>query len=126
MHLLWLSQADQVWLERRPAKGIWGGLWCLPALESEAAVQQRCKAVGVGVESLQSMAAMAHDLTHFRLILIPWAAPCPSGAQMISTEEARWVNPTDLAKLGLPKPIATLLAWHRPEITLPGAAAPDD
>ena len=34
--LLWAERADgAVWLERRPATGIWGGLYCLPVFDSE-------------------------------------------------------------------------------------------
>ncbi|EQD55994.1 hypothetical protein B1B_09112, partial [mine drainage metagenome] len=25
-----------VWLERRPERGIWGGLWCLPQFDNSA------------------------------------------------------------------------------------------
>ncbi|AOW14548.1 A/G-specific adenine glycosylase [Hydrogenophaga crassostreae] len=102
-----------VWLERRPAKGIWAGLHCTPVLTDEDAA---LALLGAENATPQFLEPVAHSLTHRELRLHPvvmrsvapmvWAAACterPGGV-------GQWVRLDDLAAWGLPAPLRPLLA----------------
>ncbi|MFZ9374899.1 MAG: A/G-specific adenine glycosylase [Burkholderiaceae bacterium] len=104
--LLWLcSPAGEVWLARRPARGVWAGLHCLPAFESRDALDEALPA------SLRSQAvdepAFLHVLTHRDLHLHPvrvvWSL------RRAPSMEGQWVARDALAAVGLPAPVRRLL-----------------
>jgi A/G-specific adenine glycosylase len=101
--LLWLTLDDHVLLEKRPAKGVWGGLWCLP-MDLALSTQY-------GLGQPQRMASFAHELTHFKMVISPWrlALTGQSPAHHVLDETRRWVQTNDLANYGLPKPVRALL-----------------
>lgn len=113
MHLLWLSRDNQVLLERRPDRGIWGGLWCLPAFETESALQSWCEQTGIPISALRPMATLTHDLTHFRLMMTPWRAQGLWPVEPVDRPTARWMDSRELNGVGLPKPIGVLLSTDR-------------
>ena len=106
---LWLLRAQQgdgsVWLEKRPATGIWGGLHCLPVFDSrdalQAAVPPRARA------GLQDQAPFVHVLTHKDLHLHPVAARLSAAA--LRGREGAWFASGDWPQLGLPAPVRRLL-----------------
>ncbi|MCX7893099.1 MAG: NUDIX domain-containing protein, partial [Burkholderiales bacterium] len=57
------------WLQRRPARGIWAGLWAPPVLEDETPL--RAWSADAPGRSAQWMAAFTHALTHRDLRLQP-------------------------------------------------------
>ncbi|MCP2039586.1 A/G-specific adenine glycosylase [Neisseria sp. HSC-16F19] len=103
--LFWLclSRTDgALWLEKRPAKGIWGGLWCVPCFESLHEMQQLAAACGVDERDLQEAETIRHRLTHRQLEITPFAARTDTTPERPGV----WVLPQDLADYGLPKPLA--------------------
>ncbi len=69
-----------IFLERRPAPGIWGGLWSPPQFESEAAALAWCRQeLGEPVAAAQRLAAIDHAFTHFDLRLNPVCVRCGGG-----------------------------------------------
>ena len=103
--LLWARNSDgAVWLSRRPAPGVWAGLYCLPWFDSEAALRE---ALPEGARSaLQEEPAFMHVLTHKDLHLHPCRVLLRSGE---FTGEGRWVGSQDWPTLGLPAPVRKLL-----------------
>ncbi len=72
-------------LERRPAPGIWGGLWSPPQFESEAAALAWCRQeLGEPLAAAQRLAAIDHAFTHFDLRLNPVCVRCGGGASRAS------------------------------------------
>jgi A/G-specific adenine glycosylase len=77
--LLVENAAGEILFERRPPVGIWGGLWCLPMLESRADgdedaagwLQQRH---GLRAQPFAALPAISHGFTHFELELRRWAS----------------------------------------------------
>lgn len=103
--LLWaVNEKGQVWLQKRPEKGIWAGLFSLPVFESE----QDLLAAGGQGQKVEYIASWKHVLTHRDLYLHPvklttkFAAPTPAC-------EGQWVDACDWPDLGLPAPVRTLL-----------------
>ncbi len=110
---LLLQWRDQVWLERRPERGVWAGLWSLPEFESRQGFD-RARAGWPG--RAQEMPSFVHVLTHLDWTLHPvrWTLPARTGAartsQIVSPWPAgRWFGLAEALALGLPAPLRKLL-----------------
>ena len=112
--LLWAQRPDgSVWLERRPASGIWGGLYCLPAFESQDALE-----AFVPKHLYLSMAFVMpfkHVLTHKDLHLHPVRVDFSAADEMpltatetSPTSVGAWYAPDAWPAMGLPAPIRKL------------------
>jgi A/G-specific adenine glycosylase len=99
--LWWQRQDGALWLQQRPLKGVWAGLWTLPLYDDEAAL--RSAASGALLEPLPRI---EHALTHFDWVLHPRRAAWHGEA----LHEGRWVVAEELAQYGLPAPLKKLLA----------------
>jgi A/G-specific adenine glycosylase len=106
---LWLLHAQapdgSVWLEKRPASGIWAGLYCLPVFDSRdelaGALPPRARA------GLRDDPAFLHVLTHKDLYLHPVGARVKSLA--LDQQQGAWFGAAQWPQLGLPAPIRRLL-----------------
>lgn len=113
---LWLSQGQSVWLEQRPATGVWAGLWTLPLFDSEAELVAAAAAWTPGAGSVQALAALPpidHVLTHLdwrlhtrRMDLRPACAEEPDTATL---QPGAWVSRQELHRYALPAPLRRLL-----------------
>ncbi|MES2401101.1 MAG: A/G-specific adenine glycosylase [Pseudomonadota bacterium] len=123
LSLLWAQRPDgSVWLERRPATGIWGGLYCLPVFESEEALLSFLpKKLHARMELLPPL---KHVLTHKDLLLSPVIAGFSATQKMparqspdetVSETESHgaWFSPSEWSALGLPAPVRKLLETDR-------------
>ena len=102
-----------VLLERRPERGIWGGLWCLPEFASATEAADYARRVLQGATArLVPLAAVEHAFTHFDLVITPLVAHCsgPEEAEPGQGAATRWYRAREPANLGLPAPIRLLLA----------------
>lgn len=111
--LLALKPDGAVWLERRAAKGVWGGLYCLPVFKSEVALLA-CVPACV-LSRLAHLPSFKHALTHKDMQLSPVMARFSASQKMPSNpdnESGRWVLPAEWPKMGLPAPIRKLLESH--------------
>ena len=105
--------SDRVWLERRPEKGIWAGLYCSPVLADEAAAEKLLSACSGAPQHLEPI---AHSLTHRELRLHPVVVNCDAPESWAAAraanggEAGQWVGLNDLADWGLPAPLRPLLA----------------
>ena len=101
----------RVLLERRPAVGIWGGLYSLPELPADDSPRQWCERVfGVGVVAERELTKVEHAFTHFDLDLEPRLlrlAAVPNA--LMDRNDWLWCKPRELA-VGVPAPVATLLS----------------
>ena len=103
------------WLEKRPVPGIWGGLFCLPAFESDEALKAFLPPV-LPFE-VQPLPPLIHVLTHKDLHLSPWHARLLSTHALPSVEKVgnsngAWFSPSQWEGLGLPAPIRKLLEQY--------------
>ncbi|MGS5085992.1 A/G-specific adenine glycosylase [Hydrogenophaga sp. A37] len=99
-------EGQKVWLERRPARGIWAGLYCAPVFESEALAVESPQLAGLNVHDLPPI---MHSLTHRELRLHPLLVDVPSDRAMVTHTEGQWVLLDRLDQVGLPTPLRTLL-----------------
>ncbi|MBO9513910.1 MAG: A/G-specific adenine glycosylase [Variovorax sp.] len=107
---LWMLHArdpqGRVWLEKRPARGIWAGLYCLPVFESRAALLDGL--APVDRHSARDEAGFVHGLTHKDLHLHPVAVVCRGASG--GGAQGRWFDAHEWPALGMPAPVRKLLA----------------
>ena len=103
-------------LERRPATGIWAGLWSLPELAPDGDVLSYCRSrFGTEVATQAPLPPIEHGFTHFRLTLHP--RPCTMRGAAPQAEEPGlvWLPLSEVSGAALPAPIKKLLrAISRP------------
>lgn len=113
LSLLWAQQADgAVWLERRAASGIWGGLYCFPVFDNEDAL---LAALPPKLQNrLSAVTPFVHVLTHKDMRLSPLRLELsPREAKSIKLPgPGAWVARDVWVGLGLPAPVRKLLAQH--------------
>ena len=100
-----------IWLARRPDSGIWGGLWSPPEFATAGAAD----ALLPGAAEGQQLPAIDHAFTHFDLRIQPLLAAAPDSWQPLTGVRdgegaGLWYNPREPARVGLPAPVASLLA----------------
>lgn len=95
-----------VWLERRPPRGIWAGLHCVPVAADEAQV---LAAAGFQSGVVRHLPALSHALTHRELRLHPVLVDLVPGAADPAIPDGRWVPTDQLGDVGLPAPVRSLL-----------------
>ncbi len=105
--LLWLQRPDgAIWLEKRPPRGIWAGLYALPVFNDEESLQAAVDAWGLAVT--EHKPAFTHVLTHKDLHLHPVLVR--ANASTVPVEAGMWCMPSQLPDVGLPAPIRSLLS----------------
>ena len=92
-----LRHAGAVLVERRPAPGIWGGLWCPPEL------------AGKRPRGAKALAPIEHGFTHFRLRI----QPLLYNVEKRGATSGRWLKLEEADAAALPAPVKALLARLR-------------
>ncbi len=100
------ASGTDVWLERRPARGIWAGLYSVPVFADEASA---LTAAGCDAASVRVLPAVSHALTHRELRLHPLLVDGMTGTVPPVAAVGQWVSLERLSAYGLPAPVRSLL-----------------
>ncbi|HEY7840584.1 MAG TPA: A/G-specific adenine glycosylase [Gammaproteobacteria bacterium] len=108
------NRTGEILLERRPAAGVWGGLWSLPECPpgSDAAdwVRQR---FGWSVSAVEAAPEFRHTFTHFHLDIVPLRIRLGQDANGIADSAGiAWRRPGKKLDLGVAAPIRKLIENH--------------
>jgi A/G-specific adenine glycosylase len=108
-HLLVLRDPDhRVWLQRRPASGIWAGMYCVPVFADAASADAFLANVGEAPTIVCSdLQPFLHVLTHRDLHLHPHLATGRFPEQLAA--DGAWFGPGEWPSMGLPTPVRKLL-----------------
>ncbi len=103
--------AGRVLLERRPARGIWGGLYSLPELPADGSASDWCaRVLGAAVAGERVLATIAHAFTHFDLDLTPRLLELAAMPVVVNDrDDLHWCRPGAELGVGVPAPVAALL-----------------
>ncbi|CAE1149952.1 A/G-specific adenine glycosylase [Serratia sp. MYb239] len=108
-YFLLLQQGERVWLQQRPAVGLWGGLFCFPQFavrqEMELWLQQR----GLNAEHAQQLTAFRHTFSHFHLDIVPMWLPLDGAGGAMDEGDGLWYNLAQPPSVGLAAPVERLL-----------------
>ena len=118
--LLLEDRDGRVLLQRRPPTGVWAQLWSLPQLDVDDDPARWLQGHAAGLvdpvefDTPARLAPVQHGFSHYRLRLHPlhWPGLAP-GRGVRDNDTLRWVARDDLATLGIPAPIRTLLLAPR-------------
>jgi A/G-specific adenine glycosylase len=111
--VLALTPEGELLLEKRPAQGIWGGLWCFPEAEDAAAARRWCeRALGAGIREQRRLEPLSHTFTHFKLVLNPELLLLSAAPSLVAEPDRlrAWPLKED-PDVGLAAPISRL--WRR-------------
>ena len=104
------SSNGQVYLERRPEAGIWGGLWSLPELGEESIDDWCDKELGSAVTELLSWEVLRHSFSHYDLDIQPIVVRIESHAGKVAEAGVRtWYRLDDVPPGGLAAPVIKLI-----------------
>jgi A/G-specific adenine glycosylase len=107
-----LRSQDEVLLQKRPSKGIWGGLWSLPEIPEKATVEQIksfcLEQFELHTKALQPLKPFRHTFSHFHLEIFPIELKTSRPKIMVSKTQI-WYSLRRPETLGLPAPILSLL-----------------
>ena len=106
--MLLLLDRGTLMLEKRPSRGIWGGMWSLPELDFDADPAAHCRShFGSSPLSQQALPQLTHSFTHFRLHIRPVRLHLSPRA---STPPGRiWLPLVDALDVALPAPVRRLV-----------------
>ena len=103
------SASSAVLVERRPATGLWGGLWSPPQFESESEAIAWCtRKIGEPRVDAATLAPIDHAFTHFDLRLNPLRVRYEMSSQVREDGDLLWYRLESPPRIGLPQPIARL------------------
>jgi len=99
-----------VLLERRPERGVWGGLWSPPQFPTvEAARFFGLARLADPVIEAQALSVVHHAFTHFDLAITPLLARCAGLAGVMDGPATLWYNAAQPDRVGLPAPVSALI-----------------
>lgn len=109
-----LQKGRQLLLRKRPASGIWGGLWSFPEISDKATtatIRRFCQdEFALTIDKFNTLPAFRHSFTHFHLDIHPIIVPVKGlSAKNMAAAEQIWYNPDEPPALGLPRPVQSII-----------------
>ena len=106
-----LYAEDYVYMERRPAAGIWGGLWSFPELDGDDDAADWCREHhNYASMKLDEWETVRHSFTHFDLDIAPIVVRVNQGSRTVNDSDTHmWYSLDAPPKVGLAAPVADLL-----------------
>jgi len=109
------NSAQQVFLQKRPPTGIWGGLWIFPECPIGQDVTEWCRQqLGMKVKAVEEHKVIRHTFSHFHLDITPVDLDFVSFSPRIKNQiqepaDQVWYNSESDLKLGFATPVKNLL-----------------
>jgi len=111
---------DTVYLQRRPAAGIWGGLWSLPELP-DGDVEKWCRRVlNTGAGRIESWQQLRHSFSHYDLDIQPVVVRVDTPSRKVADcNDATWYRLDELPPGGIATPVMKLINSLKERQTCP-------
>lgn len=117
--MLIIQLNDRILLEKRPAKGIWGGLYTLPEYRIEEG-QVATEILPTHLHPfgkilhMEPLSPFIHTFTHFKLHIIPYLIKIDAFPIMLKKNQ-EWFRQDKALALGLPTPVKKLIESIKPD-----------
>lgn len=110
VRMLILQYGDRLLLEKRPAQGIWGGLWSFPELDLAADPIVHCQTrLGLHVKQQETLPTLKHSFTHFHLYISPLLLTMTHPYAAEPQPAQSWFTRQDILQTAVPTPVHKLL-----------------
>jgi len=110
-HMLLVCRGADVYLERRPAAGIWGGLWSFPELDDESDFEPWFdRVIGSEPRDVERWKTMRHSFTHYDLDIEPIVVTLHDSPYKVQDNDQEvWYNISSPQQLGIAAPVSSLI-----------------
>ena len=108
-----LAHTDvELYMERRPSTGIWGGLWSLPEISSRDSIDDWCvERLDAQPISVAERGTLRHSFTHFDLDIIAIEVRLAASSRKVAdAEDECWYSLDSPLELGVAAPVKTLIS----------------
>ncbi len=106
---LLLMHGNDILLEKRPGSGIWGGLWCPPQFDDEAAAKDWFVRNGMTASHGERLAKFTHTFTHFKLHITPLKIQLARKPLRAAQPGSVWLDVEEALRAAIPTPVRALL-----------------
>ncbi|WP_124945082.1 A/G-specific adenine glycosylase [Sulfurirhabdus autotrophica] len=108
--MLMMIHNDELFLEKRPSKGIWGGLWSFPEMAvGEVAEKFSHEQFKVSVQSTETLPILEHTFTHYKLLISPHLLHLGKLSNKGALPNGLWLSIDDAVDAAIPAPVRKLL-----------------
>tara|TARA_R110002124_G_scaffold72861_3_gene195723 strand:- start:3397 stop:4494 length:1098 start_codon:yes stop_codon:yes gene_type:complete len=106
------SGDGDIWLEKRPPSGIWGGLWCFPEIDEPDTGRTVClDRWGTVPATLEIQPGFRHTFSHYHLDITPVVVQLDATPHAVMEASRQlWYNLRQPPQIGLAAPVVSLLA----------------
>jgi A/G-specific adenine glycosylase len=110
-HMVLALFDGRLYLEKREASGIWGGLWSLPEFEAQADIVDWCeRRFAVSPRRLEQWTPMRHSFSHYDLDIVPVTVRLPAASRtLLDTDSGIWYRCSEAPRLGIAAPVRKLI-----------------
>lgn len=111
VHLILVDDRNRILLERRPASGIWGGLWCFPEIPVDQDSMDYCQQnLKLEVIKFAELPCLYHTFTHFKLAIYPQLMQLITYHPVCEENNHIWVTIDEAMRRAIPVPVRKLLS----------------
>ena len=108
--MLILRNGDEILLEKRPASGIWGGLWSFPEVDNNPEnITSTLNKFGVSADISISLPKLTHAFTHFKLHIYPQTFQVLKQNHQVNQPAHVWISINEAIGAAIPTPIRKIL-----------------
>jgi A/G-specific adenine glycosylase len=106
---LLLMHGNDILLEKRPGSGIWGGLWCPPQFDDEAAAKNWFMRNGMTASHGERLETFSHTFTHFKLHITPLKIQLARKPLRAAQPGSVWLDVEEALRAAIPTPVRIML-----------------
>ena len=108
--LMLQNTEGQLWLEKRPSPGIWGGLWCFPEGPDLDAGNWCLDNTGTTPAEIEAWPSFRPTFSHYHLDIEPLLVKLKAApGQIMEADRQLWYNVRQPPQIGLAAPVVGLL-----------------
>jgi A/G-specific adenine glycosylase len=108
--MLIVQRGETLLFEKRPAAGIWGGLWCFPEAAIDADAGRVCEErLGARVAVLDRLPPVEHGFTHYTLTIVPQRVEVQALLPRVAEPHCEWMSIDEASRAGIPAPVRRIL-----------------
>ncbi|MFN3234872.1 MAG: A/G-specific adenine glycosylase [Gammaproteobacteria bacterium] len=107
--LVLMNDKNEVLLYKRPASGIWGGLWSLPEVDVKE-VASYCQEMSCHIIKQEALKTFTHTFSHFKLTISPLLVRVKQkGLAAMEKNDLIWYNLSQPVAKGFAAPVKKIL-----------------